>query len=158
MRYRLLGTLTNKGIEVSLTGQLAPGLSLVGGALFLDPAIAGEAVDSGLIGRRPVGQVRRRIAANLDWRSQGGKGPLSIDLVIESLSSRMANAANTLRAPPSTTISLGARYRFNLGSTRLVLRPLINNLFNSYGWRVSPSGGFTYTSRRFFAVSLLADF
>ncbi len=77
-RYRQLGTLTNRGIELSLTGKLAPGLSLVGGMLLLDPRISGEAVDSGLIGRRPVGQVRRRIAANLDWRSRGGTGPLSI--------------------------------------------------------------------------------
>ena len=158
LRYRQLGVLHNRGLELSLTGQLAPGLSLVGGMLLLDPQIQGEAVDSGLIGERPVGQVRRRIAANLDWRSQGGKGPLSIDLVVESLSSRMANAANTLSAPPSTTIDLGARYRFELGKTKFVLRPQLHNVFNHYGWRVSPSGGFTYNTRRYLAVSLLADF
>ena len=157
-RYRQLGTLHNRGIEVSLTGQLAPGLSLVGGMLLLDPHLQGEAVDSGLIGSKAVGQVRRRVAANIDWRSQSGKGPLSVDLVVESVSSRIANAANTLSAPATTSIDLGARYRFDLGKTKFVLRPQIHNLFNSYGWRVSSSGGFTYTGRRYLAVSLLADF
>lgn len=157
-RYRQLGMLHNRGIELSLTGTLAPGLSLVGGALFLDPHIQGEAVDSGLIKPRPVGQVRRRLVANLDWRSQGGKGPLSIDLVVESVSSRMANAANTLSAPGRTTFDLGARYRFSMGKTKFVLRPQLHNVFNEYGWLVSPSGGFTYTGSRYLAVSLLADF
>ncbi len=157
-RYRQLGRLANRGIELSLTGKLAPGLSLVGGMLLLDPRISGEAVDSGLIGRRPVGQVRRRIAANLDWRSGGGTGPISFDLVVESLSSRIANAANTLSAPPRTSIDLGARYRFDAGKTHFVLRPQVHNLFNQYGWNVTPSGGFTYTLRRYFALSLLGDF
>ena len=145
------------GLEFSLTGQLAPGLSLVGGMLLLDPRISGEAVDSGLIGMRPVGQVRRRIAANLDWRSRGGKGPFSFDLAVESLSSRMANAANTLSAPPRSALNLGARYRFAWGKAKLVLRPQVNNVFNNFGWNVSPSGGFTFTGRRFFGIGLLAD-
>ena len=158
LRYRQLGRLTNRGIELSLTGKLAPGLSLVGGMLLLDPRIAGEAVDRGLIGSRPVGQVRRRVAANLDWRLGGGAGPLSFDIVVESVSSRMANAANTLSAPPRTSIDLGARYRFGWGKTKFVFRPQVHNLFNQYGWNVTPSGGFTYTGRRYLGLSLLADF
>ena len=158
LRYRQLGQLTNRGIELSLTGHIAPGVNLVGGMLLLDPRISGEAVDSGLIGRRPVGQTRRRVVANLDWRMQGGKGPLSFDLAVESFSSRMGNSANTLSAPPRTNVNLGARYRFNLGQTSLLLRPQVLNLFDSYGWQVSQSGGFNYTPRRNIAVSLTADF
>lgn len=158
LRYRQLGTLTNRGLEFSLTGRLAPGLSLVGGMLLLDPRISGEAVESRLIGYRPVGQVRRRIAANLDWRSEGGKGPLSIDIAVESVSRRMANAANTLAAPPRTSVDLGARYRFQMGKTKMVLRPQVHNLFNTYGWNVTSSGGFNFTGRRYFALALVADF
>ena len=158
LRYRQLGTLTNRGLEFSLTGRLAPGVSLVGGLLLLDPRIAGEAIPGPLIGERPVGQVRRRIAANLEWRSGGGTGPFSLDLVFESFSSRTANTANTLNAPPRSSFDLGARYRFAAGNTKFVLRPQVHNLFNAYGWQVSQSGGFTYTGRRYFALSLLSDF
>ena len=158
LRYRQLGTLTNRGIELSLTGRLAPGLSLVGGMLLLDPRISGEAVDRGDIGKRPVGQVRRRIAANLDWRSGGGTGPFSVDLVFESYSSRIANAANTLSAPARSSFDMSARYRFEMGKAKFVLRPQIRNIFNQYGWLVSQSGGFTYTARRNISVNLLGDF
>ncbi|MEO7247901.1 MAG: TonB-dependent receptor, partial [Novosphingobium sp.] len=157
-RYRQLGTLTNKGIEISLTGKLAPGLTIVGGTMFLDPTIQGEAVDAKQIGPRPVGQLRRRSQINVDWRLESGQSPLSFDLALESLSSRMANAANTLRAPARTTMNIGARYRFSLGKLNAVVRPALLNITNNYGWQVSSSGGWTYTSPRTFTLGLAADF
>ena len=158
LRYRQLGTLTNKGIEISLTGKLTPGLTIVAGTLFLDPSIQGEAADAKLIGPRPVGQIRRRSQLNLDWRLQSGKSPLSLDLALESLSARMANAANTLQAPARTTFNIGARYRFSLGKLNAVFRPTIVNVTNNYGWQVSSSGGWTYTAPRAITLSLAADF
>jgi len=156
--YRQLGTLTNRGIELSLAGSVAPGLSVIAGTVLLDPRIKGEAVDSGRIGKRPVGQVRRRSILNLDWRMQGGSGPFSVDVAIESFSTNFANSANTLRAPAYNTVDIGARYRLKIGDVDLVIRPQVLNLFNSYGWRVSSSGGFTYTNRRTALIELAADF
>ena len=158
LRYRQLGTLTNKGIEISLTGKLAPGLTVVGGTLFLDPTIQGEAVDAGLIGPRPVGQIRRRSQINLDWRLMRGKSPLSVDVALESLSARTANAANTLSAPARTTLNLGARYRFSIGGVNAVFRPTIVNITDNYGWQVSSSGGWTYTPPRTLTLGLVTDF
>ena len=158
LRYRQLGTLTNRGVELSLTGQLAPGLTMVGGSLFLDPKISGEAVDSHLIGSRPVGQIRRRSVATLDWRMDGGHGPLSLDATVESLSSRMGNAANTLVAPARATVNLGARYRFKTAGGTWLLRPVVLNAFNEYSWNVNTSGGFTYSNPRTVTLQLVADF
>jgi len=158
LRYRQLGEVTHRGVEVSVTGQIVPGVSLVGGMVLLDPRIAGEAVDSGLIGQRPVGQVKRRIVANLDWRLNGGKSPLSFDLALEAVSSRMANAANTLSAPARSNFNLGARYRFTLAGLNMLLRPQVQNVLNSYGWQVSSSGGFTYVGARNAQVDLVVDF
>jgi iron complex outermembrane receptor protein len=152
--YRRLGTVTNRGFELSLTGKLLPGLSLVGGVLLLDPKISGEDVP----GRRPVGQVRRHAVANLDWRSRGGEGPLSIDLAFENFSGRIANPANTLKAPAYSTVNIGARQRFEVGGVKLVVRPQITNLFNTYGWQVSANGGFTYIRKRTMFMSVVADF
>ena len=158
LRYRQLGKLRNRGLELSLTGQLAPGLTLVGGTMVLDPRISGEAVKAGLIGYRPVGQIRRRSAANLDWRLRSGKSPISFDLALESLSRRVGNAANTLYAPARTTVNLGARYRFKLAGGDWLLRPVLINAFNNYGWQVSTSGGFSYTTPRTLTLQLAADF
>jgi iron complex outermembrane receptor protein len=157
-RYRQLGQIRNRGLEVSVAGQIVPGLSLIGGVVLLDPVISGEAVDKGQIGTRPVGQVRRRTSANLDWRSRGGKGPLSIDIGLDTVSSRYGNALNTLSAPPRETVNLGARYRFALAGHKLLVRPHITNIFNDYGWLVSSSGGFTYAPGRTATVQLIADF
>ncbi|HEX4847730.1 MAG TPA: hypothetical protein VFV30_06275 [Novosphingobium sp.] len=158
LRYRQLGSLRNRGLEFSLTGQIVPGLTVVGGTLLLDPEISGEAVRSGLIGGRPVGQVRRRSVLTLDWRSGHGKGPLSFDLAVESLSSRAGNAANTLFAPPRTAVNLGARYRFKAAGGTWLVRPVLLNVFDNYGWNVSSSGGFTYTTPRAVTLQLVADF
>ncbi len=157
-RYRQLGTIRNRGIELSLAGRILPGLSLVAGTVLLDPRISGEGVAGGLIGPHPVGQYRRRSILNLDWRDKRGAGPLSLDLALQSFSARTANAANTLAAPAYATVNLGARYRFDLWGTRALLRPHVENLLNSYGWHVSPSGGFTYISDRVASIQLIVDF
>ena len=158
LRYRQLGEVTHRGVEVSVTGQVLPGLTVVAGSVLLDPKITGEAVTSGLIGPRPVGQVRRRSVANVDWRLNGGKSAWSFDLALESLSSRMANAANSFSAPARSNVNLGARYRFTLAGLNMLLRPLVQNLFNSYGWQVSSSGGYTYTGARNAQIDLVVDF
>ena len=158
LRYRQLGSLNHRGIELSLTGQLVPGLNVVGGLLLLDPKISGEAVTSGQIGPRPVGQVRRHGVVNFDWRLDGGTSPLSFDLAVNSYSSRVGNSANTLSAAPRTVVNLGARYRFHLGKTTMLVRPLVQNVFGNYGWQVSTSGGWTYTAPRAIAVQVVADF
>lgn len=158
LRYRQLGTLRNRGIELSLAGQLVPGVTVVGGLLLLDPRVSGEAVESNLIGPRPVGQIQRRAVANLDWRLDGGKSPFSLDLAFEALSSRMGNTANTLVAPPRNVVNLGARYRFEAAGGSWLLRPTVLNLFNSYGWNVTGSGGFTYINARTGMMTLVADF
>lgn len=156
--YRQLGTVTIKGLELSLAGEILPGLSLVGGTVFMDPVISGEVVDSGLIGQRPVGQASRRSVVNLDWRPAGGTSPFSIDLAVESFSSRNANAQGTLSAPATTNFNFGTRYRFAMGDTNFLLRLRMENLLNEYAWQVSSSGGFTYTDRRNFTAQLVVDF
>lgn len=158
LRYRQLGKLRNRGAELSLTGQVRPGLTVVGGTMLLDPRIAGEAVDSGLIGPRPVGQIRRRSVLTLDLRSGQGHGPVSVDVSLESLSSRTANAANTLAAPARTVVNLGARYRFKMAGGSWLIRPVLLNVFDEYGWNVSSSGGFTYIGPRAGTLQLVADF
>ena len=158
LRYRQLGRLNHRGIELSLTGQIVPGFNVVGGLLLLDPRISGEVVTSGQIGPRPVGQIHRHGVLNFDWRARGGTSPLSFDMAVETYSSRVGNSANTLSAAPRSVVNLGARYRFHMGPGAFLLRPLVQNLFDGYGWQVSTSGGWTYTAPRAFTLQLVADF
>jgi len=157
LRYRQLGDVDNRGVEVSLAGQVAPGLTVVTGSLFLSPKISGEAVDAALIGDRPVGSLRRRTIANFDWRFAKGHSPWSVDVAFESYSSRVGNAANTFSVGGREVMNLGARYRFPLGQSSALIRVQAQNLFNDYGWQVSSSGGFTYSSSRTYVAQLVMD-
>lgn len=156
-RFRQLGTLTNRGMEISLAGTLAPGIVLVAGNLLLDPKISGADVTAKLIGARPVGSFRRHSVANLDWKPKG-QASWSFDLALDSFSKEVADAANSFTAPARETVAIGTRYRFALGSTKLLARLQVLNLFDNYGYKVSSSGGFTFTSPRTFTASLAADF
>jgi iron complex outermembrane receptor protein len=156
--FRRLGTTTNKGGEFSLTGAVLPGLNMVAGAVLLDQKIAGVDVESGLIGARPVGSIRRRAILNLDWRLAAGKSPLSLDMSMTSLSARVGNAANRLFVPGREALDLGLRYRFALGNAKALFRMQIINVGNVYSWNVSSSGAFLYERGRHVTAELVADF
>jgi iron complex outermembrane recepter protein len=156
-RFRQLGVVSNQGVEVSLAGTLAPGLTVVAGTLLLDPKISGPDVIPGILGPRPVGSFKRHSIANFDWKP-AGQAAWSFDLAFDGFSGAAGNSANSFEAPPRETLGLGARYRFKLAGGKWLLRGQVQNLFNNYGWKVSSSGGFTYTLPRTLAVSLAADF
>ncbi len=156
-RFRQLGQVNNRGIEISLAGTLAPGLTIVAGNLLLDPKISGPEVDNGSIGKRPVGSFTRRSIVNLDWKPKGQEA-WSFDLAFESIASETGNNRNDFVAAPRETVGIGARFRFELGGTKFLLRGQMTNVFNDYGWKVSSSGGFTYTLPRTAVLNLAADF
>lgn len=161
--YRQLGTVRHRGVELSLAGQPVDGLSLVAGAVLLDADVSGEAVDLGVIGAKPVGTVATTIRANLDYRLPSFP-QVSVDLGVTHQGARIASAreyaeleGSQLTTAPRTIFDVGARYRFNLGTAPATLRAQITNLFNTYGWDVSASGGFRFIDTRRFMLSLAAD-
>ncbi len=69
--FRSLGAVEHQGVELSLAGNPTPQLTLVAGSRFLDAEVTGDAVDSGLIGRKPVGKAKRYAIASADYRIEG---------------------------------------------------------------------------------------
>ena len=161
--YRELATVRHRGAELSLAGQPIKGLSVVAGAVFLDADVSGEAVDLGRIGPKPVATTKRIVRANFDYRLPFFQ-PLSVDLGITSLAGRVASAREyaelgdrQLTTEPRTTFDIGARYRFKAAGAPATLRAQITNLFNAYGWDVSPSSSFRFSDQRRFSLTLTAD-
>jgi iron complex outermembrane receptor protein len=161
--YRNLGTVRHRGVELSLAGQPVEGLSLVAGAVLLDADVAGEAVDLGVIGPKPVGTARRNIRANLDYRLPFF-APLSIDLGITSLAGEIASplqhaelGGRQLMTEPRTTLDLGLRYRFSAGDTPATLRAQVTNVFDTYRWDVAANSSFKFIDSRRFLLTLAAD-
>ena len=146
-RFRRRGAVTNRGIEMSVAGEIAPGLNLVAGTVLLDARLDGDEVASGAIGRRPVGSFVRRTILSVDYRVPAVEG-LSVDALLDSSSARVANVANSQSIPGRTLVNVGARYRFRVGEAPILLRAQVTNLFNSFGWNVSGSGYFTPIAAR----------
>jgi iron complex outermembrane recepter protein len=156
LRFRQLGTVRHRGVELSVAGQVAPGLSVVAGTVLLDAEVSGEDVARGLISRRPVGTFVRRNTVTVDYRFRTFEA-LSIDMDIAATSERTANVANTLKVPARWVMSLGARYRFDVGTTPVLLRAQVGNVFDTFGWDVGGSGGFQPNRQRRFSMSIAAD-
>ena len=155
--YGPYGIVTHRGAEVSVSSDPLPGLHLVAGALLLDPRISGEVVDLGLIAARPIGQPRRVLRLNLDYRFPHFPR-LSVDAALRSDGARFATADNRVAVPARSVVDLGLRYRFALGRSAATARLLVTNATNSFGWDVRPGGALTYIAGRAASLTLTTDF
>jgi len=155
--YRELGEERHRGVEVSLTGQLAKGLTVVAGVVLMRPRVTGEEVDAGRVGKIPVAQVKRLAIVGVDWQVPR-MARLSLNATVTSLSKREASRDNQLQIPARNVLDLGARYRLEVAGAPATVRVQVFNVFDKYGYRTSTSGVFTPLAQRRVAVTLAADF
>lgn len=153
--YRNLGELRNRGVEVSLAGNIVPRLSGVLGLVLLDAKISGSAVDEGLVGQRPVDSVPRYASAALDYATPWVKG-MSLDLRYENYGRRPADRLNSFYIPARHVVSVGGRYRFTIGKRPATLRAQIASLTNHYSPALFGEGFFFNVPRRLI-LSLTSD-
>jgi iron complex outermembrane recepter protein len=157
LRFTNLGTVSNRGFELSLAGSLAKGLTVVAGGIIVNPTIKGPLVDAGRIGKRPTGSFRSRGIFNLDWRPRGD-GPWSVDLALDATSAEMADRLNTFQTEGRSSLNVGARYRFAVGQSKIMMRAQVQNLFDSYSNRVNSGGGISFTLPRTLFLQMIGDF
>ena len=142
------GNVRHRGIEFSLAGKIAPGLNMVLGNLFIDQKLSN--------GGQPIGATKRKTILSLNYRLPQHPA-LSLDYYFESTSRRAANATATLYIPPRAIVNIGLRYRLKVSEKPVLVRALVSNITNTFGWNVSESGGFTPNGSRRFTLSLSTD-
>ena len=155
--FRQLGNVRHRGAEFSLSGQVAPGLTAIAGTALIDATLSGDAVDSGVVGKRPLASFGRLSTAVLDYRPTFAPA-VSVDLVVESTSDRIASADGKLVIPARAIASIGGRYRFKLGKAPATLRVQMANIANKFGWANGPSGIYLYNFPRRITATLTTDF
>lgn len=156
MRFRQLGMVRNRGVEVSVAGQIAKGLTLVVGNVMIDARVSGEEVRNGTIGSRPVASFRRHTIMSLDWQLPALPA-VSLEASAEATSQRVANVANTLLIPARGVVNLGARYRFSVGDAKLLVHASVANVLGTFGWSNSSSGAFIANGNRRYSLAVAAD-
>lgn len=155
--YTALGQVRHRGVEFSLAGTVLDNLSLVAGALLMKPEVTGEAVESGRVGKRPVGQTDRVLRLNLDYRPPSVVA-LSLDMAVANYGQRVASSDVQAVVRDYTTVDLGARYRMKIGNAPATLRLQAANLTDEFAWSVLSSNSFGLMDGRRYSAALYVDF
>jgi iron complex outermembrane receptor protein len=147
----------NRGVELSVFGEVAPGTRLMGGVTFLD----GELTDSATAanrGNKPVGVPD--IQANLwaEWDTPWLEG-FSLTGGAIYTDSQYVNQANTQELDAWTRIDAGVRYATKIEGRPTTLRATVQNVFDREYWSgVASYGAFSQGYPRTLQLSATVDF
>lgn len=155
--FAQVGSLSHRGVELSVSGQLAPGLSVVAGVMFLQAPTKASSNVAIFLGPNEAGRPNRNVRLNVQYGPPAWRG-LMLDGQITNDGPLYTNRANTVRLPSNTVIDLGARYIFKAFGTSASVRVRWQNITDNYSWTVSTSGLYQPTPPRRFSVQLAADF
>lgn len=155
--YSVQGEQRNRGLELSMFGEVAPGTRLLGGVTLLD----GELTDSATAANRgndPVGVPE--VQANLwaEWDTPWAQGVTLTSGAIYT-SSQYINQANTQELDAWTRFDLGARYSTKIEGRPTTFRATVQNVFDREYWSgVASYGAFSQGSPRTLQLSATVDF
>ncbi|MBD9462865.1 TonB-dependent receptor [Pseudomonas sp. Pdm06] len=147
----------NRGLELSVFGEVAPGTRLMGGVTLLD----GELTDSATAanrGNKPVGVPD--VQANLwaEWDTPWVEGFTLTSGAIYT-SSQYVNQANTQELDAWTRFDAGARYATKIEGRPTTFRATVQNVFDREYWSgVASYGAFSPGSPRTLQLSATVDF
>ncbi len=154
--FGYLGDQVHRGVEVTLTGEVAPGLRLIAGGLYLDPTIDNPN-DPVLDGKRPSGVPEYQINLFADYEVAAVPG-LALNGGVFLTGERFADELNTFTVDGYVRVDLGVRYAFDLGDQRLTARVNVRNVTNENFVEGTAFGSFLFGSPRAAFVSLAAEF
>jgi iron complex outermembrane receptor protein len=155
------GTVTNKGIESSLTKKLTNRLNFMGSLMYLRATQSDVSIDPSQNGAQAIGIPNWRASTHLDYLIPDYE-KLSIQGSWTYSSSKSVDLQDTLRAPGYHRFDAGAKYIEKVGNTQTTFRLYVENIFNTFYWRdVSQSFGanFLYPGApRIFRATATFDF
>ena len=130
-----IGNVRHRGVEVSVSGEVAPGLRMVAGAVLLQARLSGTLVDQGKLGQVPIGRTPRALRLDLEYGPKTWAG-FSVDMQVDNKSSRYSSADNLVRIPARTMLNLGTRYRFKVLDQSASLRLQVRNVMDTFAWDI----------------------
>lgn len=153
-----LGKVRHRGVEMSLSGTLAPGLTVVTGLVGLKARLSGPLVDTGVMGAIPPATIPLTGIFTMQYGPQSWNG-FSVDGRVTYNDSYMGNVENSFKSAAVTTVDLGARYRFRLAGNPALLRFQVQNLFDVWEWQVQGTQReLRATPRRKVTLQLTVDY
>ncbi|WP_404478963.1 TonB-dependent receptor domain-containing protein [Novosphingobium sp. BL-52-GroH] len=151
-----LGTVRHRGAEFSLAASPTDALSVVAGALLMQPRVSGSGVASGRIGSRPLGQASSTLRANGEYRPPALPG-FSIDVAVSHTGARPSSRDNHVWVDPYMLVDIGMRYRFKLGRSPATMRLQMANVTNAFAWNIVGSDSCGLMDKRRITAFLAVD-
>jgi iron complex outermembrane recepter protein len=153
------GQQRNQGVELSLYGELARGVRILGGITQLDAKTT--QTQGGLLdGKKVVGVPDTQANVGLEWDIPQLRG-LTVDGRVVYTGSQPIDPNNTRSVQSWTRLDLGARYAMSLWDHLLTVRANIDNVTDKAYWAsVGGSPGANYLvlgAPRTFVLSVSAD-
>ena len=162
-RFVRLGTVRHRGVEGSVSGRLGKRLSLVAGAVAMQPRVSGPGVDARVLGRRPTGTPDIHVKLDANYRTDllnGITATASVNYVSRRAvtSAPVVGGTRQLMLKGTATVDLGFREQFEIGSTPASVRVLLLNAFDAKAWKVAAANTLYPDERRRFSLTVTADF
>ena len=155
--YSVQAEQRNRGLELSMFGEVAPGTRLMGGVTFLDGELTQSATAANR-GNKPVGVPD--IQANLwaEWDTPGLEGFTLTGGAIYT-DRQYVDQANTQQLDSWTRIDAGARYATKIDGRPTTFRATVQNVFDREYWSgVASYGAFSPGYPRTLQLSASVDF
>ena len=155
-RYVSNGQQRNRGLELLVQGDAAPGVRLLGGVAYTDARLTrteGGANDGNWAPAVP----RFQFNAAAEWDTPFLPG-LTVTARMVRTSQQYVDVGNTQTIPGWTRFDLGARYAFNASGTPMVVRATVENVFNKNYWQSAAREGLTVGAPRTVLLSVSAEF
>jgi iron complex outermembrane receptor protein len=122
--FGYIGDQRHEGLELTLNGDIVPGLRLISGLALTDTSLAGNEV---------AGVPDLTASAHVEWDLPFAPGLTLTGRAVHT-GQQWANAANTLRLDSWTRFDLGARYVFPAGEVPVTLRITVDNVADERYW------------------------
>lgn len=130
--YGVFAKQRNKGVELSVDGELTEGLRVIAGGSVIDAKL--RRTEGGVNqGNDVAGVPEYLLNANVEWDLPMIPALTLTGRVVRT-GSQAANDANTLQLPAWTRFDLGARYVLVIGDKPLTLRANVDNVGNERYW------------------------
>ncbi|WER47954.1 TonB-dependent siderophore receptor [Cupriavidus sp. WKF15] len=155
--FSINGEQRNRGLELNLFGEAAPGVRLLGGVALID----GEITESGTpaaVGKTAIGVPRVQANLGAEWDLPWVAG-LTVTGAMIYTDRQYVNQLNTASLPSWTKFDVGARYRTRIAGKATTLRANILNVFDRDYWSgVTSWGGFSQAAPRTVLLSATVEF
>ena len=155
--FAVQGEQRNRGLELNVFGEVAPGTRLLGGVTLLDAQLSKTSV-AGNRGNKPVGVPE--VQANL-WAERDASWLEGLTLTAGAIhtGSQYVNQANTQKLDDWTRFDVGARYTTLIDERPTTFRATVQNVFDQAYWSgVASYGAFSQGSPRTLLLSATVDF